>query len=145
MIFGRRHDSGGSRARGNGYRHCLLKKGLIDKKYAAKHIARKIYAMHGIDFDAKQIELDQQVWPLELLARIGGSRPASYWIDWGCSLWTGARRPPTRGGYGRRKSLPPRPPGRPGRQAHFLTREWLTGRIPIRDRTASRVPRRDQV
>ena len=36
---------------------------MIDKKYAAKHIARKIYAMHGIDFDAKQIELDEQVWP----------------------------------------------------------------------------------
>jgi hypothetical protein len=37
-----------------------------------QHIARKIYAMHGIDFDAKQIELDEQVWP-GLKQRVGGS------------------------------------------------------------------------
>ena len=44
----------------------------MDEKGAAKHIARGINAMHGIDFDAKQIELDEQVWP-GLKQRVGGS------------------------------------------------------------------------
>jgi len=62
---------------------------------------------------------------LELLARIHGSRPASFWIDWGCSTMDPCAPGANPTWVGRRKSLPPRPPGGPGRPAHFLTGSGL--------------------